>query len=88
MNDIVDRLRDRAYCGKSVDELLEEAAAEIVRLGGVAFQLRTKLAASRITDAEREAISEVVDCLTESGTALANPTTTRNTLAALLERMK
>jgi hypothetical protein len=40
-----------------------------------------------LTDAEREAISEVVDCLTESGTALANPTTTRNTLAALLARL-
>ena len=42
----------------------------------------------QITDAEREAISEVVDCLTDSGTALANPTTTRNTLAALLERLR
>jgi hypothetical protein len=40
-----------------------------------------------LTAAEREAISEVVDCLTETGTALANPTTTRNTLAALLERL-
>jgi hypothetical protein len=40
-----------------------------------------------ITDAEREAISEVVDCLTETGTALANATATRNTLAALLERL-
>jgi len=40
-----------------------------------------------LTDAEREAISEVVDCLTETGTTLANPTTTRNTLAALLERL-
>ncbi len=42
----------------------------------------------QITAEEREAISEVVDCLTESGTALANPTNTRNTLAALLERLK
>ena len=42
----------------------------------------------RLTDEEREAVSEVVDCLTDSGTALASPTTTRNTLAALLERMK
>jgi hypothetical protein len=41
-----------------------------------------------ITDEEREAISEVVDCLTETGTALANATTTRNTLADLLERLK
>lgn len=44
-------------------------------------------ARATLTDAEREAISEVVDCLTESGTALANPTTTRNTLAALLARL-
>jgi hypothetical protein len=41
----------------------------------------------QITDAELEAISEVVDCLTESGTALANPTTTRNTLADLWARL-
>jgi hypothetical protein len=40
-----------------------------------------------LTDAEREAISEVIDCLTESGTALASPTATRNTLAALLARL-
>jgi len=40
-----------------------------------------------LTAAEREAISEVVDCLTETGTSLANPTTTRNTLAALLDRL-
>jgi hypothetical protein len=40
-----------------------------------------------LTDAEREAISEVVDCLTETGTALANPTTARNTLADLLARL-
>jgi len=40
-----------------------------------------------LTAEEREAISEVVDCLTESGTALANPTTTRNTLATLLARL-
>ena len=32
-----------------------------------------------LTAEEREAISEVVDCLTESGTGLASPTTTRNT---------
>jgi len=44
-------------------------------------------ARATLTDAERQAISEVVDCLTESGTALANPTTTRNTLAALLARL-
>jgi uncharacterized protein YjhX (UPF0386 family) len=36
---------------------------------------------------EREAISEVVDCLTETGTALTNPTATRNTLADLLARL-
>ena len=41
----------------------------------------------RLADAERDAISEVVDCLTETGTALANPTATRNTLAALLARL-
>ena len=58
----------------ATQELMDQAAREIERL--------------RLTDAEREAISEVVDCLTETGTALANPTTTRNTLAALLERLK
>ena len=42
----------------------------------------------RLTDEEREAISEVVDCLTASGTTLASPTNTRNTLAALLERLR
>jgi len=58
-------------------------AAEVRRLKAV-------IAAGEptLTDAEREAISEVVDCLTETGTALANATTTRNTLAALLERLK
>jgi len=52
-------------------------------------RLRTVIAAGEptLTAEEREAISEVVDCLTESGTALANPTTTRNTLAALLARL-
>lgn len=53
-------------------------------------RLRAVIAAGEpaITAEEREAISEVVDCLTESSTALASPTTTRNTLAALLERLK
>jgi len=41
----------------------------------------------QITADEREAISEVIDCLTETGTALANATTTRNTLADLLARL-
>ena len=86
MNDIVDRLRDRAYCGKSVDELLEEAAAEIVRLGGVAFQLRTKLAASRITDAEREAIAYFA--VIEGDNYLPAANTAANTLRKLLERLK
>jgi hypothetical protein len=61
----------------------ELLAAEVRRLQAV-------IAAGEptLTDAERDAISEVVDCLTDSGTALANPTITRNTLAALLERLK
>ena len=46
-----------------------------------------EIARLRLTDAEREAVSEVVDCLTETGTALANPTATRNTLASLLDRL-
>ena len=60
----------------------ELLAAEVRRLNAV-------IAAGEptLTDAEREAVSEVVDCLTESGTALANPTTTRNTLADLLARL-
>ena len=60
----------------------ELLAAEVRRLKAV-------IAAGEpaITDAEREAISEVVDCLTESGTALSSPTATRNTLAALLARL-
>jgi hypothetical protein len=51
------------------------------------FALTIKEAKPTLTAAEREAISEVVDCLTETGTALANATTTRNTLAALLARL-
>lgn len=41
----------------------------------------------RLTAEEREAISEIVDCLTDSGTALVSPTATRNTLASLLARL-
>ena len=76
MSDLLIRLRVMArLTGRDDDaDTAAEAAREIERL--------------RLTDAEREAISEVVDCLTETGTALANPTTTRNTLAALLERLK
>lgn len=74
MTDIVERLRGLRFVHVPVaSQLMEEAARDIERL--------------RLTDAEREAISEVVDCLTESGTALASPTTTRNTLAALLARL-
>ena len=60
----------------------ELLAAEVRRLKAV-------IAAGEpaLTESEREAISEVVDCLTESGTALASPTATRNTLAALLARL-
>lgn len=32
MSDLIDRLRDRAYCGKGVDRLCEEAADELGRL--------------------------------------------------------
>ena len=32
MADIVEQLRDRAYCGKSVDRLLEQAAELIEQL--------------------------------------------------------
>jgi len=76
MTDLPGRLRVMArLTGRDDDaDTAAEAAREIERL--------------RLTDSEREAISEVVDCLTETGTALANATTTRNTLAALLERMK
>lgn len=42
MNDLVQRLRDRAYATRAGDPLCEEAAAEIERL--------------RLTDAERVAI--------------------------------
>ena len=58
---------------EEIRELESQHAAEIARL--------------RLADAEREALSEVVDCLTETGTALVNATTTRNTLAALLARL-
>lgn len=57
-------------------------AAEVRRLQAVIAAGEPALTAE-----EREAISEVVDCLTETGTALANATITRNTLAALLSRL-
>lgn len=59
----------------------ELLAAEVRRLQAV-------IAAGEptLTDEERKAISEVVDCLTETGTALASPTATRNTLRSLLEK--
>jgi hypothetical protein len=72
--DLAERLTTAVAVQQSMSEALLKAADEIERL--------------RLTEAEREAISEVVDCLTESGTALTSPTATRNTLAALLERLK
>jgi hypothetical protein len=92
--DLAERLATAVNVQRSMSDALNNAATEIERLQnelyarsdekrGVADTKRATL-----TDEEREAISEVVDCITESGTALANPTTTRNTLAALLERMK
>ena len=42
----------------------------------------------KLAEVERECISEVVDCLTESGYALARPMDTLFTLRALLERTK
>lgn len=51
MSDIVDQLRDRAYCGKGVDTLCERAAEEIERLRQVSRQENPNL-----TDEEREAI--------------------------------
>jgi hypothetical protein len=60
----------------------ELLASEVRRLQAVIAAGEPTLAAE-----ERDAISEVVDCLTESGTALANATTTRNTLAGLLARL-
>jgi hypothetical protein len=60
---------------------------ELVSTGTPALELFSLYRSPALTDAERDAISEVVDCLTETGTALASPTTTRNTLAALLSRL-
>jgi hypothetical protein len=71
MADIVHELRDRAYSSKIVDRLCERAADEIARL--------------RLTDAEREAISDAADryaALTpESAETVA-------TLRGLLERLR
>jgi hypothetical protein len=97
MTDIVERLR--VWCHRpdhlAIKVLLDEAARSITdwRLEADVHRKRAaaavaEIARLRLTDSEREAINEVVDCLTESGTALGNPTTTRNTLAALLERLE
>ena len=47
---LVDRLRDRAYCGKSIDTLLEDAADEIERLKVVikSYAASAKAAAEEI----------------------------------------
>jgi hypothetical protein len=42
MKDIVDELRDRAYCGKSVDLLLDRAAKTIEDLRQQVKEERTK----------------------------------------------
>jgi hypothetical protein len=96
MTDIVARLR--VWCHRpdhlAITDLLDEAARSITdwRLDADVHRKRAaaavaEIARLRLTADEREAVNEVVDCLTESGTALANPTTTRNTLAALLARL-
>lgn len=49
MTDIVNRLRDRAYCGKATDALCEEAANEIERLRKGAVESRETVQQDRDT---------------------------------------
>ena len=59
-NDLVQRLRDRAYGCKVPDPLVEEAADEIERLrpayATAVQRLASEIARLRLTDEEREAV--------------------------------
>lgn len=63
-NDLVQRLRDRAYGCKIPDPLVEEAADDIERLRSsyatAVQRLACEIARLRLTDAEREAIQSAI----------------------------
>ena len=90
-DDLVQRLRDRAYGCKIPDPLVEEAADEIERLRPAYATAVQRLACEidrlRLTDAEREAIDAAAHAAAQlyagpDGVALAA------TLRGLLERTK
>jgi hypothetical protein len=89
-DDLVDRLRDRAYAFQAKDPLLEQAANEIERLRSVTKPLPKEKRAEhslRLTDEEREAIEKAIsrelDCDWYGGPEPARVVTLRS----LLERM-
>ena len=63
-NDLVQRLRDRAYGCKVPDPLVEEAADEIERLrpayATAVQRLASEITRLRLTDAEREAVESAI----------------------------
>ena len=63
-NDLVQRLRDRAYSFKAPDPLVEEAADEIERLrpayATAVQRLASEIDRLRLTDAEREAVESAI----------------------------
>ena len=70
-NDLVQRLRDRAYGSKIPDPLVEEAADEIERLrpayATAVQRLASEIARLRLTDAEREAVETARSIFEQGG---------------------
>ena len=83
-NDLVQRLRDRAYSFKAPDPLVEEAADEIERLrpayATAVQRLASEIDRLRLTDAEREAVEVACQDLRHRDEVA--------TLRGLLERTK
>ena len=90
-NDLVQRLRDRAYGCKIPDPLVEESAEEIERLRPAYATAVQRLACEidrlRLTDAEREAVEAAVR-IVESREAMEEFTADNAaTLRGLLARL-
>ena len=92
-NDLVQRLRDRAYGSKIPDPLVEEAADEIERLRSAyataVQRLASEIARLRLTDEEREALDYAAAFVHDKGLHRESPSMVADaaTLRGLLDRL-